>query len=765
MVYSKQTEWLYSNLLKVAALPEHLYTASTNHRFAGALWTALQQAGGEIGPEWLLTSKRIVSFRDLREHPWNTICNPSTVRIYDMSEWAETDDPDRRRDFVRLLNHCLRAFTRSRNLSYRKDLDCYYFPPTPDLKPRAITYRSLQQDATRDVFAVYYKKNDPEAVSYFRHAAFCGSFQRYGREWYLQITPTYVYTVDGYKLSKFQGELLAGIKRFDRNAALVGQIVMWGGLPDPRDWSVRRCVPVPAAGEARAVSGQPADRRRHMGFARHHGAGEQQDHKRVSVRRNMNITFLDEPSLEFGGSGRHIDIRFGITGHGPLDRTRGTAPRRIRVGMVGSAETIEGTLAWLNRCKSGVAAKPSHQPNLFPRFPGFTADLGFLAELVTEGQLQRVLPGRTVREVSLLPSHSQFVVEAVQAVVEEARHLTENTSPDVIVCALPQEFVTRIDDGEDLAGPEGDGKAAGPPLVFHDLLKAKAMDLHKPIQVIRPTTYGAKSPKAKRRRKPRGLQDDATRAWNFHTALYYKAGGVPWRLVRDSTEPMACFVGVSFYQNLDRSAVLTSTAQVFNERGDGVIIRGGKATISRVDRAPHLEEADAKSLLTDALKRYRSEHKTLPARAVVHKSSTYTEGELAGFQAAVDEHGVDSADFITLQSASTKLFRAGVYPPWRGTLLTLDAQSQILYTRGSVEFFAAYPGMYVPVPRWVRCQRVEQTPAALAAEILALTKMNWNSSQFDNMDPITLRAAKQVGDILKHVPPGGNLEPRYSYYM
>src|SRR5436190_23488762 len=115
----------------------------------------------------------------------------------------------------------------------------------------------------------------------------------------------------------------------------------------------------------------------------------------------MNVTFLDEPQLEFGGNGRHIDIRFGIMDNGPLDRTRGTAPRRIRVGLVGSADTIEGTLAWLNRCKSGVAAKPSRQPNLFPRFPGFAADLGFLAELFTEGQLQRTLPRRTVRDLSL----------------------------------------------------------------------------------------------------------------------------------------------------------------------------------------------------------------------------------------------------------------------------------------------------------------------------------------------------------------------------
>src|SRR5690242_5005777 len=118
----------------------------------------------------------------------------------------------------------------------------------------------------------------------------------------------------------------------------------------------------------------------------------------------MNVTFLDEPPLEFGGNGRHIDIRFGIMGHGPLDRARGTAPRRIRVGLVGSSDTIAGTIGWLNRCKDGVPAKPNRQPNLFPRFPGFTAALGFLSELVTESQLQRSLARRTIQQVALIPS-------------------------------------------------------------------------------------------------------------------------------------------------------------------------------------------------------------------------------------------------------------------------------------------------------------------------------------------------------------------------
>ena len=39
-------------------------------------------------------------------------------------------------------------------------------------------------------------------------------------------------------------------------------------------------------------------------------------------------------------------------------------------------------------------------------------------------------------------------------------------------------------------------------------------------------------------------QDAATRAWNFSVGLYYKAGGVPWRL--PPTHRETCFVGVSF---------------------------------------------------------------------------------------------------------------------------------------------------------------------------------------------------------------------------
>jgi len=62
-------------------------------------------------------------------------------------------------------------------------------------------------------------------------------------------------------------------------------------------------------------------------------------------------------------------------------------------------------------------------------------------------------------------------------------------------------------------------------------------------------------------------------------------------------------------------------------------------------------------------------------------------------------------------------------------------------------------------------ERAEQGPLFLAQEILALTKMNWNNTQFDNFEPITLKAARKVGSIFKYMKPTDPFQSRYSFYM
>lgn len=490
----------------------------------------------------------------------------------------------------------------------------------------------------------------------------------------------------------------------------------------------------------------------------------------------MNLAFLEEPELQFG-AGRHIDIRFGIMNYGPLDFDLSVAPREITLGVVGSKESVEGVRSWLERCRTYIPAKtsknkqgvPHKQPNLFTSFPGFTRDGAFRSTLIIDDRFCRDFSNQSIAEIANRPDRNERISLSVDLFMQEIQYLAQNTSADVIVCAVPIQLLEAmgpeqvIDDELEDSGP-GLGE---PVFDFHDMLKASAMQQYrKAIQIILPSTYDeSKSLRLGRRGRVRELQDEATRAWNIHTALYYKAGGVPWRLPREGTELTVCYVGVSFYRSLDHNSLLTSVAQVFNERGEGVVVRGGAATISKEDRQPHLLEEPAYELVKDAVSRYREVHKTIPARLVVHKSSRFELNEMRGFEAALTEANISSHDFLWLTGSGTKLYRAGKYPPLRGTVLSLDDHEMVLYTRGSVDFFQTYPGKYIPVPLRIRSEKTEETQRFLAREILALTKMNWNRTQFDGAEPITLQASRKCSNVLRYCSGGRQIEPRYSFYM
>ena len=144
---------------------------------------------------------------------------------------------------------------------------------------------------------------------------------------------------------------------------------------------------------------------------------------------------------------------------------------------------------------------------------------------------------------------------------------------------------------------------------------------------------------------------------------------------------------------------------------------------------------------------------------MLHKTSKFDQNELDGFYKAIDERDIDYADFVWVQKSMTRLYRLGVYPPLRGTLLRFDKDQALLYTRGSVEFFRTYPGMYVPRPLQLRCQALGQPLQHVAEEMLALTKMNWNNTQFDNGLPITSQPPARGGSFeVRSRRPGNRAE-------
>jgi hypothetical protein len=209
----------------------------------------------------------------------------------------------------------------------------------------------------------------------------------------------------------------------------------------------------------------------------------------------IEVFHIGEPELEFGGGGRHLDIRFGLMDYGPFDAAHSEAPRRIRIGIVGSGETVEGAARRIDRCRKGLPAKASRQPNLFPAFPGLAADGALRCEFVTSAEFQRTLPPRELLRLAAIDDANRATRQTLAALLDEIRALAEqNVPPDVVLCALPLELieatVNAVSDEEDEDEKEDEDET----LNLRGMLKAACMELRLPIQILRPTTLQSSDP-------------------------------------------------------------------------------------------------------------------------------------------------------------------------------------------------------------------------------------------------------------------------------
>ncbi len=228
-------ERLHTNLLEVTRLPRLLYHAQTAHRDPEAFRKVLREKMDYPPREWLFHERQVYSVHDLRDEPWASACDITTVNSFEAAGWASSDDPDERRLFVRLLNECLRSFAGRIGMRYSKADDALYFKKTADLSRRVKRYRSRKQAAERDVFREYRAKADPARVVYYRHVGFESRFRRFDGKWCLEINPTYLFTSDGENTHPYHQEYLAKIKSIEGSGAVGGTVVMFAALLRDRE--------------------------------------------------------------------------------------------------------------------------------------------------------------------------------------------------------------------------------------------------------------------------------------------------------------------------------------------------------------------------------------------------------------------------------------------------------------------------------------------------------------------------------------------------
>jgi hypothetical protein len=496
---------------------------------------------------------------------------------------------------------------------------------------------------------------------------------------------------------------------------------------------------------------------------------------------SIRLRQFGDPMLEFGGAGEFADPREGLRQGGPFDLRFGAArSNQINIGLVGPAEMVDKTAAWLQRCNGTLPADGGKTK--YPAFPGFESV--FRAALALDSRWT-VSFGESPNDIdrALEERHAPTRFSRVlDLYADGVRRLSriEGTKPNVIMCCLPPTVVDTCWSVENVPTKEERAAARvlqkrrekGEPDLFDGIaieeqaedllsrdfrraLKARAMRHGIPVQLATDDLVTDHDRN----------QSPSTRAWNSSVALYYKAGGIPWRMKNEG--PETCFVGVTFHhlRTTQRHLVQSSIAQAFSSQGDGFALRGGNVEWSEEQgRNVHLTEPQAWALGNGILEEYRDRTGSDPLRVVLHKTSGYSAAEAAGFRAAFGS--VPIMELINLMPTQFRLVRFGAYPPNRGTLCEVNDSVSYLFTTGFMPELGTYPGPHIPSPLHIRSDQPIDLERA-AQDILGLARMNWNTASTTGGHPVTLLFARRVGGIMAEYGELDDDKPptSFRYYM
>jgi len=238
------------NLMRVG-LPDEIFIGESPFASGRNAVPALIQAEGQHF-DWVIRGRRFVSFRDPRGTPLEAIVDADTVEAVDTELLALNDDPEDEVVMIELLRRTMQEQV-SPDLAYDRGAKVFHFRARERFATREYRYRSLREATSAMVVQVYMNKKRPDQVHSVRHLGFSPRFERIGDEWFLSISPTYVFTEDGFRPHRFASDLVAGKKRFDRNASVRGQFFLFrfllsnDTLPDDGVADMFAPAPLPVA--------------------------------------------------------------------------------------------------------------------------------------------------------------------------------------------------------------------------------------------------------------------------------------------------------------------------------------------------------------------------------------------------------------------------------------------------------------------------------------------------------------------------------------
>ncbi len=510
------------------------------------------------------------------------------------------------------------------------------------------------------------------------------------------------------------------------------------------------------------------------------------------------LSHIDEPKLEFR-YGQQVEYsRDGLYLYGPVDAT--DTRRQIRYGFIGTKPGLERFERWAAQVANFIPVPPPRrgakaiEPHHVP-FPGVSEAFNALWPSRPSRVIDDLDEQDLRRRIHIANRH-----EAIKAVVDVfverlvAEQRRDEEPPSFWYVVVP-EFVyelgrpmsnvriaDRVDGAVTLKEKDARRLAVQPTLFgleeteaevykyeknFRRQLKARLLECKIVTQIVRESTLAPEDFLKSNGQPKRQVEDPATLAWKLCLGSYYKSGGRPWQIA--SMRPGVCYVGLVYKkQGQDSSSRFSvCAAQMFLSDGEGVVFRGALGPWFHPDtKQYHLDGEAAARLVGTVLNEYKRRHGVEPLELFVHAKSSFNDEEWEGFKAAC--HGT-STNVVGIQIADAwdqlKLFRPGAYPVIRGTAMTTSERSGFLWTSGFVPRLGTYMGPDTPNPLQISIRRGEVALPTVYRDVLALSKINFNTCLFNDREPVTIRFADAIGDILLAAPQEGEPMLPFKFYI
>lgn len=264
---------------------------------------------------------------------------------------------------------------------------------------------------------------------------------------------------------------------------------------------------------------------------------------------------------------------------------------------------------------------------------------------------------------------------------------------------------------------------------------------------------------------------DCDNMWNLSLGIYVKASGVPWML-KDFTDTKS-FIGISYgIKKLEKGQrVFSGIAEIFNEFGEHVSMVSITSEAFRkdftleTDGSYHLSGDKISILIEKLMEEYKKNVGNFPDKVVLHKTTYFNSAEKEGIRNVLS--GLDiTYDLVNIiENPSLRLFTDGYAPPPRGTFKKVNLVTGLIYTTGYVEQYGTYPGIGIPKPLEFSINEGNGELEKIGKEILALTKMDWNTAHLMIRKPVTVKYASNIVNILKAGLQPDEVVKDIRYYM